>query len=675
MVLSITNPPVPSREPKQRSLSPDDITLTRYFFPWSRPSALSSAAWRAWVLNQPIAMICRETLIANFLSLEWRITARDSKQQDELKPVIRYYTKLLERGGNNPNNFGMDYSGMMEWILTDLLDLPFGSGTEVGRRDDSPGGRVLWVKPLDGGTLYPTLNKDWPVAQYYSTSDLIMFPSHAISRVYMSPRPELIREGWGLAPPEKVLLAMEMLDRGDRYYANLLLDTPAAGILDLGDMEQSSALEWVTAFKNSVMGSPSDALKIPVLYEHTTPINFVPFGKVPNDIMFDRITLKYAEIVCAAYGLSLSDIGMSSSANGGETLAGSIRQERKSRRTGIGRVKRKVKGFMESILPDSLQFDIIDLDDELNVALGRARLSNATAWGQMIDKGAFSAQEARLQTMADGLITINIPETIPVEAKKAAEAALKPQTPRPGILGNPVPASGGGQGEIRKSITVSRPKSFSSNLKRLVRDLTKSFAPILIESSKGLDSQDILLLRSYIDESLFEADKDTLGLNSIVRSAWGRKSWLNATMDIDSVSEILKSSAEYEVMRYLEQAQEYRYENSDTDDLMVDADVVKSVMDKLERIDFKSAASLLLDGINENIRMFIGNSILFIEKDMILGEDAFDMTDKSSYDSIVNRVYKSIFEKFDEFVDGCIELEVMNILNKIKLEALDEQGN
>ncbi|HEY6075042.1 MAG TPA: hypothetical protein VIV15_17090, partial [Anaerolineales bacterium] len=307
-------------------------------------------------------MICRETLIANFLSLEWRITARDSNQQDELKPKIRYYTKLLENGGNNPNSFGMDYSGMMEWILTDLLDLPFGSGTELGRSGDSPDGRVLWMKPLDGGTLYPTLNKEYPVVQYYTVSDLIPFPAHAIARIYMSPRPEILREGWGLAPPEKVYMALEMLMRGDRYYANLLLDVPPVGILDLGDMEKDSALEWISAFKNSIVGSPQDSFKIPVLYEHTTDAKFVPFGKAPNDIMYDRITMKYAEIVAAAYGLSLSDIGMSASANGGETLAGSIRQERKSRRTGIGRVKLKAKGFIDSILPESLEFKVIDTD-------------------------------------------------------------------------------------------------------------------------------------------------------------------------------------------------------------------------------------------------------------------------------------------------------------------------
>jgi hypothetical protein len=519
---------------------------------------------------------------------------------------------------------------------------------------------------MDGGTLFPTLNKDYPVVQYYSTSELIPFPAHAVARVYMSPRPELLREGWGLAPPEKVFLALEMLIRGDRYYANLLMDTPPAGLLDLGDMEQASALEWITAFKNT-MGNPLDALKIPVLYEHTTKAEFIPFGKPPTDIMYDRITMKYAEIVCAAYGLSLSDIGMSSSSNGGETLAGSIRQERKSRRTGIGRVKRKVIGFMDSILPDELQFQIVDLDDELSVSMGRARLASATAWGQLITNGIFAPEEARLQTIADGLITINVPEAVPPEAKKAAAKANA--TPRPGLLGKPVPASGGGQGEIRQSLVVDKSKNFNAQLKRLVRDLIGSFAPILVESSRGLSEDDLYLLRSYVDDSMF--GEDVLGITEIIKSAWGRRNWIKLSGDMSELAEHLRVVSEQSMVAHLESEQAYRYENSETDDLVVDESVLQHTMDVLRGINFEKEAQTLIDSIQENIKEFIGKSILYIAKDVILSEDGFDISSKSSYDNVVGRVFAAMFDNFDEWCNGCIDLEIDNTLDRIKLEALN----
>src|SRR3972149_9549682 len=116
-------------------------------------------------------------------------------------------------------------------------------------------------------------------------------------------------------------------------------------------MEMDSALQWADSYKNFLAGK-SSAFKIPILYEHTTKTEFISFGKVPNDIMFDRITLKYAAIVAAAYGMSLGDIGLQTTSASGETLAGSIRQERRTKRTGFARAKKKIKYLIESFLPD-----------------------------------------------------------------------------------------------------------------------------------------------------------------------------------------------------------------------------------------------------------------------------------------------------------------------------------
>jgi len=462
---SILETPMPTREPGQRSTNLSDAYLTRYAPAWNRPSQWQANSWRAWVLNQPVAIICRETLVANLLALDWKITPRDMKYKDELDATIRYYTKLLENGGNNPE-LSLDYSSLVEWIAADLLDLSFGAGAEVGRKGDQPNGRVAWFKPLDGGTLYPTLNRDFPVVQYWTGLEAVPFPAHAIARTYMSPRPYMDRQGWGFAPPEKVFFAMELLNRGDKYYANLLLDIPTAGILDLGDMEKSSAEEWVDSFK-TFMNETEQAFRIPVLYEHNSPVSYIPFGKVPNDIMFDRITMKYAAIVASAYGMSLGDIGLSASQASGETLAGTIRSDVKYAKTGFARLKSKIKYFFDQLLPDTIQFNFVDYDRELNVAMGRARLASATAFRTFQDLKIFSPQELRSQAIADGLFSITMPDEVPDESefpepepvaspfgnpaqpKKKKKAATEPE-----VVGNPKPPSQGGEGEFNaRSLT------------------------------------------------------------------------------------------------------------------------------------------------------------------------------------------------------------------------------
>ena len=433
-------PPKPTRDKGQRSIDPPWLWVWKTQY--AQPELYNANNWRAFVQSQPFAVTCRETLISNYLALDWQIDAKDSEKRDELKEEIDYYTEFFEHTGD------YSYTEIIEWVGKDLLDIPFGSGAELGREGDRFDGRVLWMELLDGGTLFPTLNRDFPVGQYMNIAPgerPVYFPWYAIDRIYMSPRTEIRRKGWGMAPPEKIYLAMSLIGKGDEYYAQLLLDTPEAGLLDLGDMEKNSAEEWVKAFKKSLTGT--DGFKIPVLYEHENPVKFIPFGRPPTELMFDKIIAKYDATVAAGYGISLSDVGGQVASSGGETLAGSIRQERQSRRTGFARLREKFEQFFNFMLPDTLVYRVIDQDDEQSVAKGRAILSNATGWGQLVEIGAFAPSEVRRMIIADGLTPIPLPEEVPEDELKKM-AALQTVDERPGQLGRPIAPSEGGHGEV-----------------------------------------------------------------------------------------------------------------------------------------------------------------------------------------------------------------------------------
>lgn len=231
------------------------------------------------------------------------------------------------------------------------------------------------------------------------------------------------------------------------------------------------------------MNDSEAAFRIPVLYEHNNPIKFIPFGKVPNDLMFEAITTKYASIIAAGYGLSLGDVGLNP--NGG-TLAGEIRGDMRSQKNGKARIKSKIKYFFDQILPRTLQFNFVDYDSELNVAMGRARLASATAFRTFVDLGIFSPQELRTQAIQDGLVSVTLPDAVPPESEFPAPAPVlgafgKPATPAPAgkkkkaqaesdIVGNPTPASKGGEGayNTRKSLTVDKSRQA---LNRLVENV------------------------------------------------------------------------------------------------------------------------------------------------------------------------------------------------------------
>lgn len=467
--------PSESREKGQRSLDLP-LYLQRFLPYWQQPQWLEADMWRNVVANQPIAVICRDTLISYVNSLDWKIEPRDSKQRDELKEEIKYYTRLFEYSN------GYDYVQVNEFVGKDLLDIPFGGIVELGRESE-PNGKVVWILPVDGGTCFPTGNKDFPVGQRlkeFSLND-VYFPEFAISRIFMSPRTEIKYSGWGMPPPERIYLAIALLSRGDRYYANLLLDTPPAGILDLIDMEKEAAEEWLKAWKDLLTGI--DPYKIPVLYQHTKEAKWVAFTKSPGEIMFDKAIMQYAAITASGYGLSLSDIGFQAVSSGGETLAGSIRQERRVRKSGQAVIKAKFKLLRDRILPPDLEFTFIDMDDEQSVAMGRARLSDATAAAQYIDKRIFTPGEMRLQALQDGLITISVPEEVPSDSEFPVPT-LGNSAERPSMLGRPVAVTAGGQGEVRQSIfekELDRIVNIEDvRLKRLIR---AAIVPVSVELS------------------------------------------------------------------------------------------------------------------------------------------------------------------------------------------------
>jgi len=622
--MTIVQVPEPTKEAGQRSINQEDIYLTRFVYPWVRPSQVTADQWRWWVFNEPIAMICRETLIANVLALDWKITPRKSELRDELDASVRYYTKLLERGGNYYSGF--DYTSLIEWTLTDLQDLPFGTAAEIGRQGNQPGGRVLWVKPLDGGTLYPTLNKDYPVVQYYRTYEPVLFPDYSIVRSYMSPRPELLEEGWGLAPPAKVYFAMLMLYHGDKYYANMLLDTPPVGVFDLMDVTWDSAERWVESFRSFYMGSGDSSFKIPVLAEHTSEAKFISFGKNPNDIMFDRITLKYAAIVAAAYGMSLSDIGLQATSASGQTLAGSIRDERKTKRTGFARIKKKIKYFFESFLPNTLQFNFIDLDDEINAGVGRARLATITALSQAQDKGVISAEEHRLILLGDGLFgATSLPEKPPANAKEVQSTSPFQKSPeRPGSLGRPEAATAGGQGEVKLStVSIERSKNFESHLKQFTMDLVNGVGQVFNDTKAGLSDDELYLVRSMVDSSLF-GEEDSLGLLNVIKSLWENKRWFKVTSS--GLEEELKS-------------------------------LVSEVVDEeqLHNVNWKELSDVFEASLQDSVRIFIGKSAVYLLKDLML-KDTFDTETLQGYD-LIDRLYESLSSHLDEFVSASVSLE------------------
>ncbi len=527
---------VPQAKPSNPAPRGQQLPALYRFVPqFASPQWQNANAWRRVVRQQPVAIACRDTLISFLIGTDWQIRAKDPDQTEAYTNDIDYYTELFE------NLNGWDFNSFLDVLCQDMLDTPFGGAAEIGRLGDDPDGRTVWTQHLDSATLYPTLDFEYPVAQRIPevAHPPVLFPRHAIGRALYTPRPEYDRQGWGMAPPEKIYLAIELLYRGDRYYANMLLDTPEAGILDLMDMEKKAALEWLESFQQ--MFSGIDPFKVPVLYEHTTKAEWIPFGRPPTDLIYDSVTFKYAQIICAGYGLKISDLGLSQDQS--TTLAGVIRAERQTRRTGFAVIAEKTYGFFNKLLPTHLLFEWVDSDDESMLSRGRARLANFQAYAEAREKRMLTLQEVRAQIAADGLMDIQIDPDDP-EALAMDDMMMGPDTvrlPRTSDRDR-VPPSKGGEGEHtfpRKSmtdlitVTMTAPirEVNELRLRRLIKMMARKAFPGIKAAFKSIDANDldawlIAALQDAFDNDKLKTQKATLTKHLKADDWWSLKRYI-----------------------------------------------------------------------------------------------------------------------------------------------------
>ena len=101
------------------------------------------------------------------------------------------------------------------------------------------------------------------------------------------------------------------------------------------------------------------------------------------------------------------------------------------------------------------------------------------------------------------------------------------------------------------------------------------------------------------------------------------------------------------------------------DDMEGDADAVE----RLHSVNFDELGDEFAENISKSIKEFIGQSSVYILKDMILAEDMLDDVQSIDYDSIVELASKSLIRNFDAFVSACVNLEAENLIKKVKNEV------
>lgn len=696
--------------PQQKSLELESA-ITRVVPPWKTPDWLGAEQWRRAVRAQPVAIVCREKLVNHLQVSDWEVIATDPEEQDTLAFEVDYYTDVL-----NGKWDGVEFDTLWELMWQDILDLPIGGNMEIVRwplgqgpiSRPNPKGHPYKLVFVDGATLKPTYDPVWFMAQQIrgvvSKPRVVLFNKQEMARIVLTARPEIGRKGYGMPPPEKVYLALSLLYRGDTYYANLLLDTPEAGVLDLMDMTQKDAREWVSKFSTLLSGI--DPFKIAVGYQHDKPWQWLPFGRPPTELMFSDVTLKYSRVMAAGYWLTLSDIGLEP--RGSKTLAGEIRSERAAKQSGFGMVKERTKNFINiHILPEWLTFVWKDRDPEEQILRYRAFNLGSSAIQRAVDTGLMTKTEGQQQLVSDGLITVTVKPPDETEALLPAfEIGATPEAEK-------TPPAEGGRGEVVTQADVD-PAEFQnpanwSLVQQMQAVLTGAFSSLL---STIQDAHLIKLIKVAARELGPMVEQAIAVLDDLEIKCWLSQRaamWLDLPSEFDDIAIVQQSKRDIaklleDIMRQegwwqLDEAiltnlsvlmemafvkgleegayvlQQYLYTEGLVDS--PDLGITFALKDEETKDAIGARASTLLDIIDAGTAFFIARTIVAITeaKMTAIGGSIEDFLENSNLLSTVASEIKTalnqVFARRSESIAG---QEVAHELNKGKLEQWTQAG-
>lgn len=339
--MSLGNPPFVSRQPF--------IHPSQYI---PGLTAVDIDRWRL-IAGEPVNRLARKMIQREVSSLNFQILPRDLENEDH-QEASRYYSAM----------FG-DFRNLATRTLKSICEIPQGGAWEVGWMDaifdEGRRGTLSFVKFVDAGTLWPTTDPGHPIVQIdpKQSTRRVWFRDDEIKRILAYPRDEFDRTWWQESPTESSFLAIEALSKIYVYYLKQLQDTPMAGILDLMDFSQEHATKWAENFREMLTGI--DPIKIPILYEHEQPAQFLELGRNPSEMDIPIQFQRFAEMVLGNYGLSLSDLRMF---DVGSTKAGAAVSRKISTQSGVGFFAELIKDAVQSLLPPYLIFTYDDVDIE-----------------------------------------------------------------------------------------------------------------------------------------------------------------------------------------------------------------------------------------------------------------------------------------------------------------------
>lgn len=273
-----------------------------------KPSKITFRQLRLIAASDTIIRICINIIKKAVSQAEWNVIPTKKHIDDFDSEHIDKATALFEL----VNTKGENLRSLLDMVLEDLLTIDAGVIEKVFNFE----GELVELNSVDGATIRPVLNQFGDLKGYVQVirnKVVAKFEPKEIIYIMQNPQNDVRHYGYGKSPIEEILLTVQASLNAEIYNAQMFSkDNIPPGILDLGNMSQEEAQNFIAMWNATVIGSTQ---KMKFVYGSDNPKKFVPLNGTNKDMQYMDYVDWLSRLKLATYGLSAIDANITQDVN------------------------------------------------------------------------------------------------------------------------------------------------------------------------------------------------------------------------------------------------------------------------------------------------------------------------------------------------------------------------
>ena len=328
---------------------------------------------------------------------------------------------------DNLNTNGESLRNILDRTIEDLLVCDCGVIEKIRSFDWK---KIVALNSCDWTTFRPVFNAYWEMGSpaYYqllNEAKVAEFEKEDIIYMMQNPSNDVDTFGYGMSAIESIMLQVQAALEADMFnIKKFSKDNTPPGILDLGDMTQDQAEEFIATWNATVIGNPHS---MKFVWGSSQEKKFIPFQGTNKDMQYVEYINWLSKLKLAAFWLSSIDANILQDVNRG---TGEVMAEISASRW-VNSVKKLIEEyFTRNIIremdTDNEKYKWLEFKFQVITALDW-KLKQAQTDSLYIEMWAITADEIRSR---DGLMPMATPTLSDLLAPKLRQDTWKKPLPK-----------------------------------------------------------------------------------------------------------------------------------------------------------------------------------------------------------------------------------------------------